>query len=71
MLDCIVLQVTSTNGSSVLMTATEYSSLEVMEKLLSLGANPNIINNDGDSALSEAFTSENIPAIKMLLQHNP
>ena len=52
------------------MIATVYSSLEVMEKLLSLGADPNIINKHGSSALSEAFESENIPAIKMLLQQN-
>ena len=41
-----------------------------MDKLLSLGADPNIINNNGNSALSKAFTSENIPAIKMLLKRN-
>ena len=52
------------------MIATVYSSLEVMEKLLGLGADPNIINNNGDSALSLAFQSENIPTIKMLLKQN-
>ena len=53
------------------MIATGYSSLEVMQKLVSLGADPNIINNTtGDSALSYAFESENIYAIKMLLKLN-
>ena len=42
------------------MIATEYSSLEVMEKLLTLDADLNIINNYGESALSEAFESENL-----------
>ena len=52
------------------MMATLDSTLEAMEKLLSLGADPNIIHESGESALAMAFTSENIPAINMLLNQN-
>ena len=50
------------------MTASFYSSLEVIEKLLTLKADANILNNYGSSALSVAFKTENISAITTLLK---
>ena len=52
------------------MIATAYIALDVIEELLSLGADPNSLNEYGGSALSLAFETENIPAINMLLNQN-
>ena len=49
------------------MEAAWKSSLETIDVLLRLGADPNILNNYGQSALWYALDSNNLATVKKLL----
>ena len=49
------------------MLASQYGAVASMQKLLDLGCDPDLLDDDGDSALYYAIDSEVLPAVHMLL----
>ena len=56
-------------GNTLLMYATIYNLRSIVELLLKKGAEPNIQNNYGNSALHLAYKNENIFIINLLLEY--
>lgn len=59
------------SGDTVLKAAikSQYKNLQVISLLLTAGANPNIHNKYGETALHEAVGTGDIDVVKLLMQH--
>ena len=57
-------------GNTLLIYSTQYNFKSLVEFLLLKGADPNIQNNFGNTALHIAFKNDNVFIINLLLEHN-
>lgn len=57
-----------TNGETILMLASKYGHIEIVRFLLDRGADTNIMDNQGQTALMKAKTKENSQIIQLLTQ---
>ena len=57
-------------GNTLLIYSTQYNLKSIVELLLLKGANPNIQNNFGNTALHNAFKNDNVFIINLLLEYN-
>ena len=60
----------SKSGTSALMTAIGVNKRETIDQLLTAGADVNLVNNTGDTALTIAVVTGNVPVAKRLLKEN-
>jgi hypothetical protein len=58
-----------TTGNTLLMYATQYNLKSIVELLLLKGADPNIQNKFGNSALHLAYKNDNVFIINLLIEH--
>jgi len=58
-----------TTGNTLLIYATQYNLKSVVELLLLKGADPNIQNKFGNSALHLAYKNDNVFIINLLIEH--
>ena len=58
-----------TTGNTLLIYATQYNLKSVIELLLLKGADPNIQNKFGNSALHLAYKNDNVFIINLLIEH--
>ena len=58
-----------TTGNTLLIYATQYNLKSVIELLLLKGADPNIQNKFGNSALHLAYNNDNVFIINLLIEH--
>ena len=58
-----------TTGNTLLIYATQYNLKSIVELLLLKGADPNIQNKFGNSALHIAYKNDNVFIINLLIEH--
>jgi uncharacterized protein len=59
----------SPSGATKLFEAVSSESVEEVEELLRLGADPNIPENNGTTPLMEAASAGSVPMIELLLRY--
>lgn len=65
------VNMTNNRGESPLSTAISSSTLDVVEVLISKGANPRIRNTTSGTTLHVAIEAASLPILSLLLSHNP